>query len=1074
MFALTPSLDRLARLAPVVVLLLAVCVAPPARAQVAEARQALDEGRFAEAISLLTAGLQQTPHNFEMRVLRAQALEARGRLEEAGQDYEYALRLRPNDAVALSGLQRMRRDAGSAATASVEVFRRHLEANPNNLSLRLQYADALRDAGRAVEAAEQYRIYLGRTQGTPDVMTRYLVVLAGLARHAAGAEEAARFLDIYPSSSDLWMRLAYFRLWQGHYRPAEQAFRQALSLDARNQEARRGLAQSQERAAEAERHTPAPAAAATRLEQQLARNPNQPDLRFQLIDELIRLHRYVEAFGQLQMLHSEFGQTRRWQERFRTVDAALPGDAEVYEIDRLTYRLELSPTASAVRYALVDALLEEHRYHEAQTHLLADPAAAADAQAHQRRLERVRQARLSHARQQRALLTARWAANPRDVEAARDLAGIYRLLQESSEPIPNVDDVIALYERLLALRPDDHEVRLHYARFLAHERRIEDALTQHRLLLREHPDDPRYIAAYLYAALQQDPPPIEAERIAQRGAQIAADDPALLLALASFYTWASLDGLHHLDQAERFIQGAAAAGAQPQEIAERREAVQRARRYFPLTEAREAANLGRYEDAIDIIESYYRTTGIVVPRQAKVELAGHYAATGDLDGAIRLLEEAQREAFTEDVQLALARFRFDNRDYPGALAAVEPVLMHQPGNADAHILFGDALREMKRFDEAEVAYRRVLAVGDSRARVDAEERLAFLDEITRQHGAAHRFVATADIVAAGGDGISYRRVSPGLDAQFAMTATPPVTLTAGYQNHYISGSNVILPQLARDVPPYSADQLRAGVIVDITPNIGRGLANHLHAEAGLFVYRGFRNAFTGQPASRTAPHWSLTLTHWRSDLLQLSLRARQTEGAVDLWAPAGPSVDMSLVQADIHASARPLDGLLKFAGRVAFNRVRHDQVEFDVDGFGVFTGERVFIQGYSVDLKLGYRLLDALYGGLIYNRLEYDQSSPFFFTPSTRPYELYEAFLEYETLRTPGEPYFRALAAVGTVAFSGGFLTGRLEGELIYPLATNLSLGLNLRTSRSGRAFPDGTFSGYDIFAFTGALYISL
>ena len=39
---------------------------------------------------------------------------------------------------------------------------------------------------------------------------------------------AERYLQFYPTDDDLHMRLGYFRLWQGNYAPAVQAFEQAI------------------------------------------------------------------------------------------------------------------------------------------------------------------------------------------------------------------------------------------------------------------------------------------------------------------------------------------------------------------------------------------------------------------------------------------------------------------------------------------------------------------------------------------------------------------------------------------------------------------------------------------------------------------------------------------------------------------------------------------------------------------------------------------------------------------------------------------------------------------------------
>lgn len=1066
--------------------LLAVLVlgAPAATAQAdppAQARQALNEGRFAEAVSILNLGLAQDPDHVEMLVLRGQAHEARRQFGEAARDYERALRIRPGLAAAQSGLERAQRHAGAASGGSLDSYRRQMQADPTNLTYRLQYADALRDAGRPGDAVEQYQWYLERTQGTPDVVTRYLVALAGTGQHARGASEAARYLNLYPSSADLWMRLGYFRLWQGQFDAAEDAFRQSLAADPRHQEARRGL-QEATAGARTRRDAPAPRTAAVeRLQAQVQSQPDRADLRFELIDELDRLGRHVEAFSELQALEPAHGESPRWRERFQRVDRALPEDAEVFRIDRLTYRLALDPSDMRTRYAAVDALAEADRYAEALATLTAGGrfAGSGDA-AYQARLQQLQDARLAHARRQQDAMSGRLARDPADREAARHLAATLPVLHANDELDTDLDEAIALYERLLADRPADAEVRFQYAQLLTQSRQPGAAVEQSRRLLEIDPDDPRYVAQYVYAAIQQSPPPADTERVLQRGLRNHPNDQGLLLAAVTYYTSTAYEQPENLDAAERYLQQAEAVGADLRDVAARRQTIQAARDYRLLTAARDAASRGRYQEAIRGIESYHRVSGAPMTRDARLELAQYHAAAGDRAAAIRLLEEAQQEEFTTDAQLAIARFRFDGRDYRGTLRALEPVLARQPGQPQALILQGDAYRELERYDDAEAAYRIVLNDFDAGARRDAEARLAFLDQISGfGTGFGVLVVPHVDIVWAGGDGLEYRRIAPGLDVQVTVPAPTPVTVTAGYQAHRISGTDLVLPELAQDVPPYTAHQLGGGVIVDITPRVRtlsytENYTNRFIGEAGVFHYPSFTNALTGQPDSRTAPFWSARFMHQNPGQYRIGVGVRQTEGSEALWAPIGPSIGLTLLQADIRAAATPLDSLLKVEAGVAYNHVRHDGVEFAFAQFDRFTGETVTNNGLTADLKVGYRLAQGLYLGGMYHRIQYDQPSPFYYAPADQPYELYEAFLEYETPAGGQRPYLRVLGAVGTVAYSGGYVSRRIEADLIYPIQQSLGLGLNLRAGQSARAFADGDFSSYSILVFSGSLYIGL
>jgi len=1047
---------------------------------ISQARQALNDDRFAEAVSILTVALAQDPDNAEMLVLRGQAHEARRQYQEAIADYERALTLRPNHAAAEGGLERARRLAGATAGTPVEAHRRQVEANPANLTYRLQYADALRDAGQLPEAARQYEVYLSRTQGTPDVVTRYLIVLASMGQHVRGASEAMRFLGLYPGSADLWMRLGYFRLWKGQHSAAEEAFQRALSHDPRNVDAQRGLAEARQ-SLQAGTHTAPPGhAVIERLQSQLAAAPDRADLRFELVDELMTQNRPIEAFSELQALEPQHSQSPMWRDRFERVDRALPEDAEVYQIDRLTYRLALDPANLETRYALVNAMAEANRYGEAYYVLLdGGRFAGADNVRYQERLRRLQEERLAFARRQQEILSARLDADATDMAAARGLAATYPLLQANGDLDTDFAEARVLFERLLRERPDDAEVRFQYAQLLTQGRATEAAIHQSRMLLELDPDDPHYIAQYVYAAIQKQPPPADTEQILLRGLRNHPDHPSLLLAAVTYYTSMAYDDPDLLQHADRYLLQAEAAGADTRDVVARREAIADARNYRILLDARAAATEGRYHDAVAGIESYYRITGIEMPREARVEIAHYLDSAGDGPAALTLLEEAQQESFSIEDQRAIARLRFDAGDYSGALAAIEPVLARDPQHGPALLLYGDALRELGRYDEAEAAYQGALITDDTMARLDAEDRLIFLDQITAFDTPFGAIISPRiNFVWAGGDGIEYQRISPGLEAQMTVPDVP-VTATAGYQAHRISGTDLVIPGIARHIPSYTAHQLGAGLIVDLTPH-DRALSytenytNRIQAEAGIIHYPSYADALTGESESRTAPFWSARFLHQRPGSHRASIGVRQTEGSKAVWAAIGPSIGLSVIQADIQGSAAPLDSLLKVSGRIAGNRVTHEGATFAFGRLESFTGETIVNHGYTIDLMIGYRLAEGLYFGGMYNRIEYDQPSPFYYAPAQQPQELFEAFLEFETGGRGQRPYFRVLGALGTVAYAGGYLTRRIEADLIYPVSADLGFGANLRASQYARAFPDGEFSSYSILVVGAALYLGL
>lgn len=1034
------------------------------------ARQALNEGRFAEAVTILNQGIAQTPGNAELLLLRGQAQEARGRHADAAQDYETALRLYPGLASAQSGLERTRRATEATPTDATEAYRRLVEANPGNVTYRLQYADALREAGRLAEAVTQYEAYLLRTQGTPDVVTRYLITLAGIGQHARGATEAQRYLNLYPSSSDLWMRLGYFRLWQGDNTGAEAAFRSALDRNPRNQDAQRGLAEARGEAGRPVAQTQR----VDRILQSLSVNPNQPELRFELVEELVRLNRHVEAFSELQTLEAEHGESSRWISLFRRVDAALPEQAEVFRVDRLTYRLALDPTNLQNRYTLVEALAATDRYAEAHAVLAVGGryAGAGDA-THQAWIQRLQEERLAHAREQQEAMYGRLSVDPDDHDAARHLAATYPVLQAEGELRSELDEVADLYERLLAERPDDREVRFQYAQLLTQGGDYRRAIPQSRTLLDLDPTDPQYVAQYVYAAIQAKPVPVDAEVILLEALEAHPYDPGLLLAAVTFYTSTSYDIHSNIDQADYYLTRAENVGADARDIAARRDNIRQARNYHILADARADAEAGRYLDAIAGFDVYHRATNTRPDAAVKTELGYYYEAAGLVDEALWLFEDAQEESFSEDTQLTIARIRFDNREYERTLYDLEPVLIRRPGDTRALLLYGDALRELQRYDEAEQVYRQALV--DPTGYGDATDRIDFLHRISGPGtGFGLLVIPRFEFAWGKADVIEYRELAPGVGLQFTTPSIPDVTFTADYQAHFIRGTDYTRPEIASLVPEYTTHQLGAGVIVDLTPRIRTlgytaNYTNRLILQGGAFIYPRFTNAITGIDQKRTGAFWNARYQHQTEGVFRLGAGIRGTEAASALWAAVAPSIEMRLLRADIQVEAFPLDSLLKVEAGLGYNRVTH------IDLINQNNGEDIVNNGITANAKLGYRVGQGLYFGGIYNLIRYEEFSLFYFAPHDPAYQLVEAFLEYETPSRGQEPYFRALGAVGTVLQSGGYLAPRIELDLIYPFARNVGLGAHLRAGHSSRYFAEDLPSdGYTSISGGVSLYIGL
>lgn len=1101
------------------------------RAAQARAETAVNEGRYNEALTLLRGVLAQDARNTQALLLRARAQEGRNDLALALADYQRVLQLEPGNTVAQQGLARINQrqgGTGSIGRNALDSRRRLVETNPDNLQYRLQYADALFDARQYREAAEQYGQYLDRTQGSPAIVKRHLLALANWGGDNAGAEQAAeRALRRYTNDDDLYMRLGYFRLWQGKYASAQQAFEQALRLNPGNREAQSGLTQA--------RNAPSPRTGGPstypidvltrdlranpnqdekrlelvdlllragryfeakqqldllaprwrndrgwqrsyeivnarlprgggpspflidRLVRELRANPNQDEKRFQLAQEFIKYKRYYEAFEQLQALEKQHGETARWGSLFVQVDEGLQqaGSSPLYPIDRLTYRLRFEPTNQAVRHALADALLNAGRVAEAYDVLTdaryinpRDPDYA-------RRLAALNEARQRLAAERITALEAKLAQTPDDALALRELTDYYLLTNR-------LDDARRAFESFLQRTPTP-DVQLRYIDVLRVNGYTDEALEQARSLLARDPSNLAYQRSHALAAIAANKVDASVEQALERVLAQHPDDAEILLERANLRV-----AQGQLDEAESLMRRAQTANpaAAPRIVAmrqliERERIRQRENRFvLQLNDARRLAAARKYPEAIAAYEDYFTARGRRTRAELK-ELAQVHTAAGDIVSALSILSALQMQYPEYDLAKELAKNQYYRRDYAGTLRSLDSLHQINPNDFEVTLLMADAYRELGRFRQAEALYTEAQGSRTGSQLIEERQRMLSVGSVvglgsTEGYNFAGIMVPSTEAVVARGSGVEYTRWAQGMQTQ--ITVPLNMVLMAGVNSHFVQGTRRLIPN--DEIVRGRVNQVFGGGYVDLTPPIASDKAsytNRISFQGGLFDYEG----------GRTVPFGGLR--YWRQEPGQYlaSVGLRTTEGAIDLWSPAGGEFDLRLTQADLRFSTGSImpDSLLRLSAWLAYNIVR--------DNFGTTVNNAETNTGTNIQLDASYRVLPATYLGLTYYHIGYQSTTDLYFSPSQ--YDTYDLWLEYER-EVLNRWYFRLRGSMGVVARSRGFISRRIESDLIrrlnrhFAVVLNGSLGQSTRTLGGTTSFEDR----YSTFIFSGALYWTL
>lgn len=346
-------------------------------------RRALEQyeiGQFDRADSLIRALSSADSLSVELVLLRAKVRVQQEKFAAAAADFRKILSTEPGHPEAAFGLRRL----GTVASPKVEMNANHLkgliDGNPDDLTLRLQYADALALERDYDEAIKQYRIYLDGTQASPQILTDVLVTIANSGKsHGLGENIALEYTTTYPSSDDLQMRLGYFRLWRRNFTGAREAFDRALEINPSNQDAIEGITAIAGAIQSAKNQK----ARSSGLVAAVEKSPDDFEARFRLIDHQLRNGQIFDASQHLSFIERRFEDQEEIQSRvkvvlkkFHSFSAAQAGS----RIDRLYLRLLQDPTKADRRFSLVKSLLSRKRYFEAYDQLTLVPDSLQDSE----------------------------------------------------------------------------------------------------------------------------------------------------------------------------------------------------------------------------------------------------------------------------------------------------------------------------------------------------------------------------------------------------------------------------------------------------------------------------------------------------------------------------------------------------------------------------------------------------------------------------------------------------------------------------------------------------------------------
>lgn len=934
-----------------------------------------------------------------------------------------------------------------------------VEANPSDYLVRRQYADALYEFERYREAADNYEVFLQHFQGAPDTIHRFLISIAGYkGDNQRGETAAAKYLTFYPADNELYTRLGYFRLWQGKYEGAIEAFNQSLQLNPGDFEAQKGIVEAN---------------AAINLDDRLSRSipkaptgtltyPQLDEMRYRFIQELMHYGRYSSAYDELMLLRERHDRTRRWLALYTEIDIALAeilGKSPAYPVDRYFYLLQHQPDNLAIRYNLVDEFITNNRIGEAYETLMALDHVDPQDTIYLALLNEIDGKKEGWLVGRIEQVEADVQADPDNTVLIKELIDLYKFARRSEE-------TLALYEKWLTI-DTALDVRYNYVRTLIDTGNYLGALEQTEALLQQAPLDIEYIQLYTRLALANRASQDTAVELLTQFLDEEPENVDALLDLSELYL-----SKGNAPKADTLLRKGFTLG-QPrdkyrlylldQKISVQLLGMEQQRQDYIRLQAQQAAVEEDYDHAIKLFLSYLDLKGIRT-RSDLIELARLYSLSGDYVTALSILYELREKGAPSTLYKEIAKNRYYLADHSGAIIELKKYIAEFPNDVEARSLLQQIYVEVQDFREADAILDPIDQVADNSRLTRAykrkvRERITLIERsISTDY--VGLVVPISRYTRAEGSITSYQHWAQGLLTQITMPAEPrPFVLTAGLVSHFLEGSRRLLPNTTSSLS--RVNQVIVGSYFDLTePPVQSsvGYRDRLLLEVGVFDYAG----------GRTTGFAEIYYLRHRPGKYTATLGWRDTEGGIALWSPAGGEFGLRLSQIETALESDHIlpDSSLRVRAEFDLNSVRGLS-----DSTATNEGRN---RGNTLRLEASYRILRNTFVGLSFNSISYRNTLETYFSPSK--YRAYDIWVEYED-ELLGDWYFRSRLTSGIAFYRRSSFAARFEADLIYRFNQQLSLSLNSSVGYSVR-FLDGEEALRDnrfrMALFSAALYWTL
>lgn len=615
-----------------------------------EALLNIQQGRYGEAIKLLNRYISANPQVPEGFSRRGFCYESRAQFEMAIYDYRSALKLEPDNKEYKSNLNRTIEEFNKQLYNYIKGYKREIAINPSAGINYLEIGRNYKRLGEWQEAEKWYDEFLNREEPSADEVLRYTEILAKIKHIKKGTSILKKYTQKYPDDHRLWSRYGYFTMWMGKKNISKNAFKKTLELRPYFKEAINGY-------------------------------------------DMVRGKGYVYTVNDT---------TTRYNYGLPVRQKYKP-----YPIDKYYKRLKKNPNDYITRYLLINELVKNNRFNEADKQLNILSKTQSENKNYKDLQNEVLVKQDQYYDKKIHSLEVKVSSDPHNRDVIYKLAKYYSHREEHSKAISLLDD-------FLSTHPDDNEIRYQKVLVLLDVNDLTAVRDEMEILLNSDPSNYDYQLLYGQVLVWLNEELDVAYKYLYRVISNDHNNMQALIALASLNFQ-----INDLASAQNFLNLAYQLEFSNKDLFKIEKSIElqakrneKAENYRLLEQAREFVINKNCNDAIYYYNQYFKY--YLADPYLKQELAQAYLCKEDYEEALKIYNELLLE-YPEDFNLAKQRAKiyYWNSDSLASLYAFEKLNSLEQDDDEVKLFLGDSYMRMGDYKNARIIYEELLTASPS-------------------------------------------------------------------------------------------------------------------------------------------------------------------------------------------------------------------------------------------------------------------------------------------------------------------------------------------------------------------------